>query len=309
MDSISIVIPVTERGKDLIRTFDSYYRAVSGIGIKFEFIIVLIPEFEYINEQLKAEKNEYESLQFILLNRNYGEAGVLKIGIDHAQYEHVLTLPPYEQVSPDELPKVIKAFGDTDALIVNRWPRIDPAINQFQSSVFKFILKLLSYNVPKDSGSGIRLATKEVFNDIRLYGDLHRFFQLLVEQAGFKISEIDIPQSQKDAHPRIYSPRTYLSRALDILTVGFLTRFNKKPLRFFGTGGAISSLLGLFGLGYIAVERVFFGVPAADRPLLVLFSIFLVLGVQLIAIGLVGETIIFTNSKENKEYRIRKIIN
>jgi hypothetical protein len=121
--------------------------------------------------------------------------------------------------------------------------------------------------------------------------------------------QLDIPQSMADTHRRTYSFRTYLSRLLDILTVGFLTRFHQKPLRFFGTGGAVSAIIGFLGLGYIGVERVIFGVAAADRPLLVLFSLFLVLGIQLIAIGLVGETIIFTSSKNNKEYRIRKIIN
>ena len=88
-----------------------------------------------------------------------------------------------------------------------------------------------------------------------------------------------------------------------------MTRFNKKPLRFFGTVGTITAFFGFLGLGYIGVERIFFDVAAADRPLLILFSLFLVLGVQLIAIGLVGETIIFTSAKDNKEYRIKKIIN
>ncbi len=193
--------------------------------------------------------------------------------------------------------------------MVNRWPRVDAPVNKFQSYVFRGILRLLSYNVPKDAGSGVRLSTREVFDDLKFYGDLHRFFLILADQSGFSTDEIDIPQSKSDAHIRMYSLTTYVSPALDILTVAFLTRFNKKRLRFFGTGGAISSFVGLIGLGYIGVERVFFDVAAADRPLLVLFSLFLVLGVQLIAIGLVGETIIFTSAKDNKEYRIKKIIN
>ena len=132
---------------------------------------------------------------------------------------------------------------------------------------------------------------------------------MLASQLGFNVMQLDLPQSVADTRCRTYSFRTYLSRLLDILTVGFLTRFHQKPLRFFGTGGAISTFTGLVGLGYIGIERVFFNVAAADRPLLVLFSLFLVLGIQLVAIGLVGETIIFTSAKNNKEYRIRKIIN
>jgi len=243
------------------------------------------------------------------LNRNYGEAGVLKIGIDHSSFDIVLTLPPYEQISPEYLSKLINEFKDNDAIVVNRWPRVDPNVNRIQSSIFKGVLKLMAYEVPKDPGCGIRLTRKEVFRDLKLYGDMHRFFFILAKQLGFKVEEVDIPQSKLDAYRRIYSFRTYLSRALDILTVGFLTRFNQKPLRFFGSGGALSFFIGLLGLGYIAIERLFFGIPAGDRPILIFFSLFLVLGIQLIAIGLVGETIIFTNAKKNKEYRIRKIIN
>ena len=307
--AISIVIPVTERGDDLLPLLNGYHSSISETGIEVEYIIVLTPPFAFLADALKQKNSESLPIIIILLNRNYGEAGVLKIGVDHAAFAHILTLPPYEQVSPTELPGFIESLADNDAVVVNRSPRIDPLPNKLQALVFRSILRMLAYNTPKDAGCGIRLGSKEVFDEIKLYGDLHRFFLILADQAGFKTAEIDIPQSKPDAHRRIYSLRTYLSRTLDILTVGFLTRFYKKPLRFFGTAGAISAFVGLIGLSYIAIQRLFFDISAGDRPLLVLFALFFVLGVQLIAIGLVGETIIFTNSKDNKEYRIRKIIN
>jgi len=306
--SLSIVIPVTERGDQLPQYFDSYYENISNIGLDFEFIIVLTPEYEALAETIKS-KYDAENIKVILLNRNYGEAGVLKIGIDHACFDNILTLPPYEQILPSSIPKIIDELKDNDAVVVNRWPRVDHRVNRIQSFIFKGILRLMAYDVPKDPGCGIRLSRKEVFDDVKLYGDMHRFFFILAKQLGFKVVEVDAPQSKSDLYRRIYGFRTYLSRILDILTVGFLTRFNQKPLRFFGAGGAFSFLIGSAGLVYIAVERLMFDVAASDRPLLVLFSLFLVLGVQLIAIGLVGETIIFTSSKNNKEYRIKKIIN
>jgi len=300
---------VAERGDGLIKIFQDYSASVSKLGVKFEFIIVLIPEFESLAEELTRNNPDDIDLNVILLNRNYGEAGLLKIGVEHSKFDYILTLPPYEQVSPTAIPEFVNKLEDNDAIVVNRWPRVDSSINKLQSLVFRGFLKLLSYNVPKDAGCGIRFSRKEVFEDIKLYGDVHRFFIILADQAGFKTDEIDVPQSSSDAHRRVYSFRTYLSRSLDIMTVAFLTRFNKKPLRFFGTGGAMAFFIGVLGLGYIAVERIFFSISAADRPLLILFSLFLVLGIQLIAIGLVGETIIFTTSKNNKEYRIKKIIN
>lgn len=306
--SLSIVIPVIERGDQLLEPFDGYYKNVSELGLEHEFIIILTPEYEWLAGAIK-NKYDAENVRVILLNRNYGEAGVLKIGIDHAAFDVILTLPPYEQIAPSYISKIIDGLDDHDAIVVNRWPRVDHKVNRIQSAIFKGILKLMAYDVPKDPGCGIRLSRKEVFDDIKLYGDMHRFFFILARQLGFDVAQIDIPQSKSDSYRRIYGFRTYLSRVLDVLTVGFLTRFNQKPLRFFGTGGALSFLIGSVGLSYIAVERLMFDVAASGRPLLVLFSLFLVLGVQLIAIGLVGETIIFTSSKNNKEYRIKKIIN
>ena len=309
IESLSVVISVSERGELFPEVLDGYYKSISKLDLDFEIIVLLTPEFESLTEPLISRNEEVGCIKIILLNRNYGEAGLLKIGIDNAKYNHILTLPPYEQVSPEAIGEILSALNDSDAVVVNRSPRFDHRVNRIQSYVFKLLLKMLAYNVPKDPGCGIRLSKKVVFEEIKLYGDLHRFFFMLASQLGFKVVQLDIPQSKADTHRRTYSFRTYLSRLLDILTVGFLTRFHQKPLRFFGTGGVMSTFIGLLGLGYIGFERVFFDVAVSNRPLLVLFSLFLVLGVQLIAIGLVGETIIFTSSKDNKEYRIRKIIN
>ena len=307
--SLSVVVSVSERADGFPEVLDGYYKNLAKYELDFEIIIVLVPEYDSLIESLTSKNEQMDCLKIISLNRNYGEAGLLKIGIDNAKYDHVLTLPPYEQVSPDSIGVILDALGENDAVIVNRFPRYDHRLNRIQSFIFKGFLKMLAYDVPKGPGCGIRLSKKEVFQEIKLYGDLHRFFFMLASQLGFRVLQLDIPQSQADTHRRTYSIRTYLSRLLDILTVGFLTRFHQKPLRFFGAGGAVSTFIGLAGLGYIGIERIFFSVPAADRPLLVLFSLFLVLGIQLIAIGLVGETIIFTSSRKNKEYRIKKIIN
>ncbi len=309
INTVSVIIPVNERGGDVVAVLKNYQDSLEKLSIELEFIVILSPQYTSLANSLEAIKAGITQLKIISLNRNYGEAGEIKIGVEHSQYEYILTLPAYEQVSSVQLSKVLAAMGDNDVIAVNRFPRIDPVANKIQSMVFRGIFKMLSYDAPKDPGSGIRLCRKEVFDDIKLYGDLHRFFLILADNSGFRTKTIDIPQSKSEAYRRVYSLRTYLNRFLDILTVVFLTRFNKKPLRFFGAGGAVSAIIGVVGLSFIAVQKIFFAIPAGDRPLLVLFSLFLVLGIQLIAIGLVGETIIFTSSKENKEYRIRKIIN
>jgi hypothetical protein len=141
-----------------------------------------------------------------------------------------------------------------------------------------------------------------------MYGDQWRFLPLLAYRIGFHSIEVELTQASEDSHSRVYSPGLYLRRFLDLLTIIFLTKFNKKPLRFFGLMGSSAILAGMAGLIYLAFERLVLDVGVSDRPLFVLFTLFLVLGFQLIAIGLVGETVIFTHSKENKEYKIKEII-
>ena len=120
--------------------------------------------------------------------------------------------------------------------------------------------------------------------------------------------ELDVAQSEKDIHQRIYSPGLYLRRLLDLLTIFFLIKFTKKPLRFFGLVGSTLFGIGFIASAYLIGERLLFGIALADRPALIMSSLLIVLGIQIIAIGLIGEIIIFTHAKDLKEYKIDKII-
>ena len=149
---------------------------------------------------------------------------------------------------------------------------------------------------------------KRVTSEVPLYGDLHRFIPLLAWQKGFRIIEVDVPQHPADSKLRIYRPGIYLRRLLDILTVVFLFKFTKKPLRFFGLIGA-----GLFGTGFfislaLAVQKLLGSVSLADKPLLILGVLLMVLGVQMGSLGLLGEIIIFTHARKMKDYAVAKFL-
>jgi hypothetical protein len=122
------------------------------------------------------------------------------------------------------------------------------------------------------------------------------------------VREVELAQSPKDDFRGRYRLREYLHRVLDILTLFFLVRFTKKPLRFFGTIGFLVAALGLLFLAVLIVQRLFFEVALADRPALLLSSLMLVLGVQIFALGLIGELIIFTHARDLKEYAVRRVI-
>ena len=151
-------------------------------------------------------------------------------------------------------------------------------------------------------------AARRVLEEIDLYGDQHRLLPVLADRQGFRTVEVQVRQSPLDRNDKGYSPKEYLHRLLDIFAVFFLVRFTKKPLRFFGMVGATILAVGLVALLYVVVERLFFGVALADRPALLLSSLLVVLGLQLFALGLLGELIIFTHAGDLKDYQIDKVI-
>jgi hypothetical protein len=131
---------------------------------------------------------------------------------------------------------------------------------------------------------------------------------VLANRQGFRIAEIDVRQSAKDRFRGGYSLRDYTRRALDIFSVFFLVRFTKRPLRFFGMIGAVTFGLGALITAWLVIDRLFLGHALGDRPALLLSSLLVVLGLQLFALGLLGELIIFTHAREMKDYKIDRII-
>lgn len=306
--ALSVIIPVTERATNLITMHDRYDQALRASGVdELEFIYVVAPYYTDIRDQILQRTDRGEPVTVIELTRNFGEATAIKTGAHHAHHDLIMTLPPYEQIAPEALGQVLAALEDNDVVAVRRWPRFDSKLKQVQSNLLHGVIKAFTKAPFGDVGCGVRLYRKSVFEETTLYGDFHRFLPMLAYEQGFIIKVLEIPQSQADAHRLVYSPGTYLSRVLDVLTVVFLTKFNKRPLRFFGAAGAACLATGLLGLAWIGAERVFFDVAAGDRPAMVLFILSLALGVQLAAIGLVGETLIFTHAKDIKEYKIKHI--
>jgi hypothetical protein len=173
---------------------------------------------------------------------------------------------------------------------------------------FHALLRLVIGVGLRDLGCSVRVMARAVTEEISIYGDQHRLLPVLASRHGFSVLEIDVAQSPRDRFRGRYRPREYLHRALDMFTVFFLARFTKKPLRFFGMVGSITCAVGVVTIAVLVVQRLVFDVALADRPALLLSSLLLVLGVQLFALGLLGELIIFSHAKEIKDYKVAHII-
>jgi len=192
-----------------------------------------------------------------------------------------------------------------DMAVARRWPRRDSWLNRLQNRVLHLLLGWVgSRGEVNDVACGVRAIRREVFDVLPVYGDFNRFLPLLALRAGFEVEEVEAAQHPGDQQPRIYGPGVYMRRILDVFGLYFLLRFTDRPLRFFGLVGVGGIVSGGAILLVLAVQRVG-GQAIADRPMLLLGALLMVLGVQAIALGLVGEIIVHLNAPNRGHEPVR----
>ena len=304
----SVVMPVGSRVDDIATLIEEYADALIGANVRFEMIVVLDGLKTAILERMQSLTSTREWLNVIQFSREFGESAALMAGFNEARGEVLLTLPAYWQVKPSEISALINSVADEDDLLIAvRGLRAGSAFERIRRSIFHGMLRFITGQSYRDLGCGVRLLRRPVADEIPLYGDQHRFLPVLAVRRGFQVREVELAQSPDDNFRGRYRLREYLHRMLDIMTVFFLVRFTKKPLRFFGSIGFLTAGFGGILVLLLVTQRLFYGVALADRPALLLGSLLIVLGVQLFALGLLGELIIFSHAADAKEYAIRSI--
>ena len=305
---LSVVVPIAERHDDLKRLFYQYAEELKKTGKKYEFLFVVSEGFDNAIESLKELKDRNPEVRVIKLNCDFGEATALSVGFKKARGNIIITLQPYFQVEPEGIHSIIKKLEEgNDLVITRRYPRVDSVMNRMHTGLFHWLINKFTGMPFHDISCGLRGMKRIVAKEIRLYGDLHRFIPILARMKGFSIAEINVKQSIEELNVRIYKPGVYIRRLLDIFAVFFLFKFTKKPLRFFGLIGMYFFAPGLLINLFLSIQRVIGKVALADRPMLLLGVLIMVLGIQLISIGLLGEIIIYTHSRETKDYQIEEI--
>lgn len=305
---LSIVVPVGLRRADIRELYAEYKRGVSALGMPHEFIFVLDGPRPDVAQGLKQLLDAGERFTIVSLTRPFGEATAIMAGFERAAGAIVMTLPAYFQIDGGGIVTLVSALRDCDMACGHRSPRRGSLFEKLRRRMFHRLLRWITRQKLRDIGCGARAMRRQVLEEITLYGDQHRFLPLLADRQGFRVREVSVPQSPKDRFEGHYAPGEYAHRFLDIFTVFFLVRFTKKPLRFFGMMGAIIFTVGALLIADLVADRLFFDTPLADRPALLLSSLLVVLGLQLIALGLLGELIIFTHARGIKDYQVDEVI-
>jgi glycosyltransferase involved in cell wall biosynthesis len=306
---LSVIIPVGKRYANVRDLYTEYYLGLAPVHFAHEFIFVLDgphPQVMGELEQLIAEGAI--NIIIISLSRPFGESTALMAGLERASGDLIVTLPAYHQIDGRDVAKLLTPLESADVAIGWRWPRSGGALEKMRRAMFHGMVARVTGMRLHDLGCGARAMKRRVLEELSLYGDQHRLLAVLADRQGFRVTEVELRQSDRDRFEGMYRPREYAHLVLDVFTVFFLVRFTKKPLRFFGMIGASMCGLGVLVVLYLIFDRLVFNQSLADRPALLLSSLLVVLGLQLFALGLLAELIIFTHARHMKDYQAAEIV-
>lgn len=306
---LSAIVPVCEFAESDDALAREYFAELEALGRTFELLFVLDGDCGPLRDPLIRLAESNKNVRIIEFAKSFGEATALTAGLEHTTGEIVMTLPAYRQVEHPDIAGAIDSLGDYDLVVGRRCQKNrGKQSGGLNRQLFHWLVgKVTGYEF-SDLGCGFRILKRKVAREIPIYGDQYRFIPLIAAQRGFRVSEFDVTTGGSNVHGG-RGIKVYLARLLDILTILFLSRFTKRPLRFFGTLGGVTFAFGAVFLAFVVTERLFFAQPLADRPALLLSSLLVVLGLQLFALGLLGELIIFTHARRVKEYTIDRMVN
>jgi hypothetical protein len=306
---VSYLWAVSSDDDGLAATLTRYVETARELGRTFEMVIVsnALPP---ASERTLVEGLERARVpgRILRLHRAADEAAALSAGFREVHGEYVVVLPEYLQIEPRDAGRLIALMEDPGLHYVASWrnPRVDSRRAAWTSDLFNRLTRRMTGTDLHDINSGLRAMRRQVIEEVTVYGDLYRFLPVLAAMRGFRVGEAQVRHLSERVRRGDYRFGVWLRRALDLLTLFFLTKFTRKPLRFFGLVGTAAIVPGVLLAALVAFQRVL-GQPLAGRPLFIIAVLFLVLGVQLFSIGLVGELIIFTHARETTEYQIDKV--
>jgi hypothetical protein len=297
-DAVSVLVPVTERPSRLEALYEEFAAPLRSAGLRFEFVFIVEPEYWHLLAPLEQLPAAGEPIRILRVGRAAGDTALLRTGAGQAAHDVLLTLPAYPRIEAEALLDVLDpVLRGASMSVARRWPRRDSWLNRLQNRVFhSLVASAAGGRFIHDVACGVRAIRRDVFELLPMYGDFHRFLPLFALRQGYRVEEVEAAQHAEDHQPRVYSPLVYLRRLVDVFGLYFLMRFTEKPLRFFGLIGSGSILTGSVILVVLALQRLQ-GRALADRPALLLGVLLVVLGVQAVALGLVGEIIVHVNTR------------
>lgn len=305
---ISFVIPLLNEEESLPALYETLKAVAESLPLPYEFIFVDDGSTDGSPAVLRnLYQADVDHVRVVEFRRNFGKTAALSAGFSLARGDVVVTMDADLQDDPKELPKLLSKL-DEGYDLVGAWrsSRQDNITKRWPSKIANTTVSMLTGLDLRDINCGFKAYRKEVVKDLKLYGELHRYIPVLAHWKGYKVTEVEVTH-----HPRRYGTSKYGARRLargyiDFLSVLFLTSYLKRPMHLFGMAGTIIAGLGTVIMLYLVVLWAIQG-AIGWRPMLFFGITALVVGIQLISVGLLGEMVRNATFQPEDEYSIRAI--
>ena len=314
---ISVVIPVFNERDSL----PALYAEIAGVAraeqLDLEVVFVDDGSTDGSWQVIAELAREHEAVHGLRFRRNFGKAAALSAGFHAAHGDIILTLDADLQDDPAEIPRFLALLNETKSDqrfdVISGWKRVrhDPWHKVWPSRVFNQMVSFLTGVRLHDHNCGMKCYRAEVFREVRLYGELHRFIPVLAAARGFRVGEIEINHRPRRFGHSKYGVRRFVKGFLDLLTVKFLTGFGQRPQHLLGSLGLISFLFGNLALLWLAITwviRLWYPnskyEPLHERALIFYALAALLLGAQMMSIGFLAELVTAYMSRDEDSYSI-----
>ncbi len=304
---VSVLVPVLNEEATVASLAERVLANLDVLGVRSEVLFIDDGSTDGTFEEARRQHERDPRVRVIRLRRNFGKAAALSAGVDCARGRILVTMDGDLQDDPDEIPRLLQALEEGPLDLVSGWKRTrrDPLRRRMASKVFNWVTRTLSKVELHDFNSGFKAYRREVLEQVAVYGELHRYIPVLASRRGFVIGEIPVAHHPRRVGRSRYGWDRSYKGPVDLITVLFISRFTRRPLHLFGPIGLISCALGFGICSYLAVLW-FTGASLSNRPLLLLGVLLMVLGIQIVTTGLIGELITFKNFRRHDSYSVRE---
>lgn len=299
---VSVVIPLLDEDESLRELARQVREALEG---KYSYELIFVDDgsedrsWEVI-ESLARGEDAVKGIRFL---RNYGKSTALQAGFDEAGGRFVATIDADLQDDPAELPAMIGMIEDEGYDLVSGWKkeRHDPVSKTIPSRFFNKVTAAITGIDLNDFNCGLKVYKREVIEHIQLYGERHRYIPLLAKWQGYDhIGEKAVRHRPRKYGSTKFGLSRFMNGFLDLLTLVFISKYQQRPMHFFGAIGFLFLLVGGGINLYLAIDKLFYGAMLGDRPLLLLGVMLMVLGAQFFSIGFLGELFYKDRNYRNK---------
>ena len=309
---VSIVIPFLNEEPNLIPLCEELKAAMDPLQNEYEILFIDDGSIDGGGELLQEHRAQMPQIKVVSFRRNFGQTAAMVAGLDYAEGDIVVTLDADRQNDPADIPKMIEKIEEGfDMACGWRHKRQDTFVSRKLPSMLanRLISKITDVGL-HDYGCTLKAMRKDLAKRVILYGEMHRFIPAVASGVGAKIAEVKVNHRARTAGESKYGISRTFRVVLDLITVKFLLKFHARPLHFFGMPGLALGGIGGVLITYLTIARLMFGVPLSDRPLLIFAFMLVIIGIQFILFGLIGEmqTRTYYESQDKPIYHVRRTI-